>query len=87
MNYSTYAPGERLIIRDEEWLVRRSDTTSSGAQALTVVGISPLVQGQERVYIHGEKEREAREAAMKNGLVLDDASSNMLEELYAALGK
>ena len=51
MSYDTFAPGERLIIRDEEWLVRRSDATSSSAQALTVVGISPLVQGQERIFL------------------------------------
>ena len=48
---------------------------------------SEPADGQSRVYIHGEKEREARETAMKNGLVLDDASSNMLEELYSALKK
>ncbi len=30
----TYAPGARVIVRDAEWLVRRVDRTSSGAQAL-----------------------------------------------------
>ena len=46
-----YAPGARVIIRDEEWLVRRVDRTSSGSEALSVVGLSPLVLGQEKVFI------------------------------------
>ena len=54
------------------------------AGILDEVRRSEPADGQQRVYIHGEKEREARELAMKNGLTLDDASSNMLEELYAA---
>ena len=47
----TIAPGARVIIRDAEWLVRRVDRTSSGAQALRVVGLSELVRDQERIFL------------------------------------
>ena len=34
----TVGPGARVVIRDEEWMVRRTQT-SGGQQALTVVGL------------------------------------------------
>lgn len=37
-----YAPGMRLIIRDEEWMIKKIDTNEIGAQALNCIGISPL---------------------------------------------
>lgn len=51
MSDESFAPGARVIIRNEEWLVRRVDRTSSGAQALSVVGLSPLVSGQEKIFL------------------------------------
>ena len=42
---NAFAPGARVSIRDEEWLIRRIDRTSSGAAVLGVVGLSPLVEG------------------------------------------
>ncbi|MFZ4775255.1 MAG: DEAD/DEAH box helicase, partial [Terrimicrobiaceae bacterium] len=45
------APGSRLIVRDEEWLVRMVDRTPSGAQLLTVTGLSPLVRDREAKFI------------------------------------
>jgi len=48
---SNFAPGARVTIRDEEWLIRRIDRTSSGAAVLGVVGLSPLVEGKEARFI------------------------------------
>jgi len=48
---STLAPGTRVAIRDEEWLIRQIDRTSSGASVLGVVGVSPLVEGKEARFI------------------------------------
>ncbi len=45
------APGSRIIVRDEEWLVRKVDRTQSGAQLLTVTGLSPLVLNREAKFI------------------------------------
>jgi hypothetical protein len=45
------APGARIVVRDAEWLVRRVDLTSTGGQAVRVVGISELVRGREAVFL------------------------------------
>ena len=45
------APGLRIIIRDEEWAIKKVETNSFGGKTLYCVGISPLVQDQEEVFI------------------------------------
>ncbi|MEQ8223743.1 MAG: helicase-related protein [Candidatus Eremiobacterota bacterium] len=45
------APGSRVLIRDEEWIVRRVDDTSTGAQALSVTGLSELVKEKESIFL------------------------------------
>lgn len=39
-----YAPGMRIIVRGEEWMVKKVDTNSLGNQTLHVIGISQLVR-------------------------------------------
>lgn len=46
-----YAPGMRVIIRDEEWLIRKVDNNSLGGQTLTVTGLSRLVKDKESIFI------------------------------------
>ncbi len=46
-----YAPGMRLIIRDEEWMIKKIDTNEIGEQALNCVGISPLVKDKEAIFL------------------------------------
>lgn len=48
---ASLAPGSRIIARDEEWLVRRIDRTESGAQLLTVTGLSSLVRDREAKFV------------------------------------
>ena len=43
---SIFAPGARVVIRDEEWLVRRVDSSSDGGYLLSCDGISDLVRGR-----------------------------------------
>jgi YD repeat-containing protein len=45
------APGARVLIRDEEWLVRKVDRTSNGHYALSVTGLSELVRDQEFIFL------------------------------------
>ena len=45
------APGARVLIRDEEWLIRRIDRNSRGSAILSVVGLSPLVEGREAQFV------------------------------------
>ena len=46
-----YVPGARVIIRDEEWLIRRVDKTDRNKDVLLAIGLSPLVSGQERYFL------------------------------------
>ncbi len=50
MTHSTIAPGTRIELRDEEWLVRRVDMTSGGQQ-LTCIGLSELVKDKEALFL------------------------------------
>lgn len=52
-----FAPGARVLIRDEEWLVRSIDRTSSGVEVFGVVGLSPLVEGKEARFLRDIEEQ------------------------------
>ncbi len=70
------APGARVVIRDEEWLVRKIDRNSSGAAVLGVVGLSHLVEGKEARFID-TIERESSGISIvdpKNTLAVEDNS-------------
>lgn len=45
------APGSRAEIRDEEWLIRRVDSSADGGWLLTCDGISDLVRGQSALFL------------------------------------
>jgi SNF2 family DNA or RNA helicase len=45
------APGARIVVRDEEWLVRRVDPSSDGGRLLTCDGVSDLVHGQSSLFL------------------------------------
>ena len=42
-----YAPGMRIIVRGEEWMVKKVETNSLGNQTLYVIGLSQLVKDYE----------------------------------------
>ena len=48
---SSLAPGLRVIIRDEEWLVRRVDPSSDGGHLLCCDGVSELVRGRSSQFL------------------------------------
>lgn len=45
------APGMRVLVRDEEWLVRRVDPSADGGYVISCDGISELVRGQEALFL------------------------------------
>ncbi len=47
----SYAPGARIRVRDEEWMVQRSHPIGHGDFAIHCVGISELVNGYEAVFL------------------------------------
>ena len=46
-----YAPGMRVIIRDEEWLIKKLETNTLGNKAIYCIGISPLVKDREQIFL------------------------------------
>ena len=46
-----YAPGSRVVIRDEEWLIRRADPSTDGGWLLTCDGVSDLVRGTNALFL------------------------------------
>lgn len=46
-----YAPGMRVIIRDEEWMVKKIEKNNLGNRALHCIGISPLVKDREVIFL------------------------------------
>lgn len=78
----TLAPGARVVVRDAEWLVRRVDTTSTGGQKLTAVGMSELVRDKEAVFLTEiDRSIEVLDPAA-TGLVPDSSSSYQASLLY-----
>jgi superfamily II DNA or RNA helicase len=46
-----YSPGMRVIIRDEEWIVKKVDTNSDGGYTLFTVGVTPLVKDKDAEFL------------------------------------
>jgi len=44
LNSTQFAPGTRIVVRDAEWLIEKVDRTSTGGQAMCIVGISEFVR-------------------------------------------
>ena len=47
----TLAPGARVVVRTEEWLVRRVDPSADGGHLLTCDGLSELVRGTSALFL------------------------------------
>lgn len=67
----SYAPGSRVVIRDEEWLVRRVDPSSDGGHLLACDGVSDLVRGRAALFLT-ELEDEI--------VVLDPAKTELVDD-------
>ena len=46
-----YSPGMRVIIRNEEWMIKKVENNSIGKKALYCKGISPLVKDREAIFL------------------------------------
>jgi superfamily II DNA or RNA helicase len=53
----TLAPGARVVIRDEEWIVRRMDPSSDGGELLVCDGVSELVRGRTAHFLTALEDR------------------------------
>ena len=48
---TSYTPGMRIIIRDEEWMIKKIEKNSLDNLALYCIGISPLVKDKEVIFL------------------------------------
>ncbi|ACV62291.1 helicase domain protein [Desulfofarcimen acetoxidans DSM 771] len=78
---NNYAPGARVEIRGEEWLVRRRDTTFSGGYALACTGLSELVRDVEATFLTEAEEIRALRPE-ETILVQDDSPQYRRSILY-----
>ena len=46
-----FAPGMRVLIRDEEWMIRKCDKNSYNTYTLQCVGVSPLVRDKTAYFL------------------------------------
>ncbi len=67
---SDYAPGMRAIIRDEEWMVKKTETNSLGNEALFCIGITPLVKDREETFM----------SDLENIQIVDPAEVNLVAD-------
>lgn len=79
---TSFAPGARILVRDAEWLIRRVDNTSTGGQALRVVGISQLVRDKESIFLTEIDDKIAVLDPVKTKLVQDQTSGYRSSLLY-----
>lgn len=77
----TFAPGARVEIRDEEWLVRSTKWRNPGGLHVTVVGVSELVRGRDAIFLSELDEiKELR--PKETALVHDDSPQYRRSRLY-----
>jgi hypothetical protein len=46
-----YSVGQKIQVRDEDWLVRSTERSADGGDCLFVEGLSPLVKGSTRYFL------------------------------------
>lgn len=50
-NNTDYAPGMRIIVRDEEWMVKKVEINALGNKTLHCTGISALIKDRDTVFL------------------------------------
>lgn len=78
----TYFPGQRVVIRDAEWVIRRVDLLADGGYQLTCDGISNFVKGKEAIYLTTYEKNIMVIDPVKTKLVVDTSSAYERSLLY-----
>lgn len=76
-----YAPGARVLIRDEEWVVRDVAPCDMGGHQIECVGVSELVLNREGVFLSELDKVEVLDPAQTQ-LVADDTPEFIASRLY-----
>ena len=76
-----YAPGMRVLIRDEEWMIRKCDPNSYNTYTLQCVGVSPLVR-DKTAYFLSDLEKITVIDPVKTALVPDGSARFTRSRLF-----
>jgi superfamily II DNA or RNA helicase len=76
-----FSPGMRVIIRDEEWMVKKVETNSLDNKAIHCVGISKLVKDYQAVFLTDLEQIEQIDPS-KVKIVIDDSALFKKSRLY-----
>lgn len=77
-----FAPGARVEVRGEEWVVRRAELTSTGDTAIHVTGLSELVRNKSAIFL-SDIDREMRVLKPEETeLVMDTSPGYRRSRLY-----
>ncbi len=76
-----FAPGMRVLIRDEEWMIRKCDPNSFNTYTLQCVGVSPLVR-DKTAYFLGDLEKITVIDPAKTALIPDKSAHFNRSRLY-----
>ena len=79
--HSEVAAGERIVVRDEEWLVRTVRNTERDGVRVEVTGVSPLVRDQDAVFF-GSLDTIDRLDPRDGKLVADDSADFRSSRLW-----
>ena len=81
MNSAKYAPGMRVIVRDEEWIVKQVINNNIGNHSLHCIGISPLVKDKTAIFLSDLESIQIVDPA-KVKLVADDSPNFRKTQLF-----
>ena len=76
-----FSPGMRIIVRDEEWTVKKVESNTLGSQSLYCVGVSPLVKDKKSIFITELESIDPVDPAVTK-LVADDSPFFRKSRLY-----
>ena len=81
MDTASFAPGARLLIRDEEWIVKTVLPTNTGGKAIRAIGLSELVRNHEAIFLT-ELDKVVELKPEETQLVPDDSPQYRRSRLY-----
>ncbi|MFA7087383.1 MAG: DEAD/DEAH box helicase [Aliarcobacter sp.] len=77
-----YAPGMRVLIRDEEWVIKKVENNTLGKQTLHVQGISRLVKGRDAIFLADLEKSIDVIHPSETKFVIDDSPRYIKSRLY-----
>jgi len=77
-----FTPGQRVIIRDAEWVIRRADVLADDGYELACSGISNFVKGKETIFLTTYEKNIQIIDPLETKFIIDKSSSYQQSLLY-----